>query len=270
MDLYFKHQDGLYAEVDCADWMDFRRKIYSYLYELSQSNNIYGKYIFRGHSCSSWHLESSFYRTNKNLGLNQKERDLKYDRLITQFRKSYEVYGALSKEGDVFGKKKDGMQDDFFATESIAQHYGISTRLLDFSYSLYVAAFFAFSNFSECRSGLVSVFVIDTNLEGVISDKTLEVLKGSYKDNERNLYQVGAFIKNKSNVPNITDLFKKDSKFHTNNHSKLSHKIIKFDIPVEASEQALDDLNMMRINSMTIFPGISGVVRWINELGDKV
>lgn len=266
----FKNVDGLFATVDCVDWFDFRQRAHAFLTELPGKRRLSGDYLFRGQSCSSWPLIPSFDRENDTLS--PVEADERYERMMAQFRNAFETYGDLSARGpsplDAASPRPSDSE-----LEALAQHHGLPTRLLDWSHSLYVAAFFAFSKVSDCSSGQVSVWALHTPALKFFSEDHLAARLDPHKSNTRHVFQWGAFLRNKTGELNadkkvdLVQIFRKGSRFYNSKHASGYPALIRFDIPQSAYDVAMDDLNAMRINSMTIFPGIDGVVQWIRTGG---
>lgn len=258
----FKRIDGLFGSIDCADWIDFKVKSNEML-RVASDAQLSQNYIFRGQGCSSWPLQSSFDR--KNESLSPADSDVRYRRRMKLFEKNYAIYGDISSDRHTFGAEAlELMQDS--GIEALAQHYGLSTRLLDWSKSIYVAAFFAISNIDQCDTGFVSIWSLDISALNLFSDDHLEFIEDSSKGNVRNLWQMGSFTRNKTTMKRVEELFMNSSEYYTRPDDGRP-LLIRFDLPVGCRPHAIDDLNMMRINSMTIFPGIEGVVRWIEEGG---
>lgn len=90
-------------------------------------------WAFRGQASAEWPLETNLYReAQRNGSLEYKHLRSREEWILYQFRRFAHHYRSdLPPEKDVL---------DWLA---LIQHYGGPTRLLDFSYSLYVAAFFA-------------------------------------------------------------------------------------------------------------------------------
>lgn len=261
----FKQRDGMYAVVDCTDWLDFRHKISAYLVSLAQRPKVSGEYLFRGQSCSSWPLVTSFDRAHASLS--PVEADERYDAMIDLFGRAFTNYGDLTAR-DISYLNIGTDQPRLGEWEALAQHYGLATRLLDWSHSLYVAAFFAFSSVNSCDTGLVSVWSLLTSSLKRFSDDHLSARLDIYKQNPRHVWQWGAFLRNKSGEHDLVTLFRSNSRFYSKKLQSGYPWLIRFDIPSSCVHEAMDDLNSMRINSMTIFPGIEGVVRWIRSGGD--
>ena len=267
MDLYsnFKVQDGIFAAVECADWPDFKASSSQILKTAAGLGPVFERFLFRGQSCSSWPLMSSFDRKHADLPF--RSMDDKYRRVLESFTKAYEIYGDMDGRpiDTLFRRDKDRSQAEY---EAIAQHFGMPTRLLDWTSSLYVAAFFAFSKVEECSSGLVSIWALNRErASNVFSERHVEFLDDIYKENRRQLWQMGVFIVNHTDRRDLADIFRASSDYYDKALKGRAPLLIRFDLPKEAVSDALDDLNMMRINSITLFPGIEGVVRWIDRGG---
>ena len=99
---------------------------------LSLKNPIWA---FRGQSDKKWPLSTKFERESKKHDLNPYFYRTCERNIIREFkRQASQHISALPKEKDTI---------DWL---SLIQHFGGPTRLLDFSYSFYVAAFFATNN----------------------------------------------------------------------------------------------------------------------------
>lgn len=89
-------------------------------------------WIFRGQGDTNWPLSTRFERDARNYGLDQYWYTNRERFMIEQFKRGAHRY-------------IQNLPDFDSPVEWLAymQHYGGSTRLLDFTYSIYVAAFFA-------------------------------------------------------------------------------------------------------------------------------
>jgi len=76
--------------------------------------------------------------------------------MIRDFRRKYE------------GIDSQGVIEDTLYCLSLMQHYGCPTRLLDFTYSPYIAAFFAVENMSIGKEGKREAFVVCFNHKWMI------------------------------------------------------------------------------------------------------
>ncbi len=91
-----------------------------------------GGWLFRGMQCSEWNLETSLERACTNhYGKNPSKAPEIENILTREFRRRYHNHrvGIPDPEG--------------IEWLSLMQHYGAPTRLLDFTYSFFIAAYFA-------------------------------------------------------------------------------------------------------------------------------
>jgi hypothetical protein len=255
----FKEHDGLYAAFDCTDWADFRGAGLGLLRDHAGKVSIAERFLFRGQSCSSWPLIPSFDRHHSTLSAAEKED--RYQRYIGAFKQSYLTYGDIAKSEqyiDVSGVTE-------LELESLAQHHGLYTRLLDWSLSPYIAAFFAVSRVDLCTTGLVSIWALDKEIMRHFLKTELIVQRDLFTRNVRNMWQMGSYTRNYTSTSDLLSMFRSTSTSYPNTLKSGPPALIRFDFPVGQEEEILDDLQMMRINSISIFPGIEGVINWIKK-----
>ena len=119
--------DGFYYER-VSGWDGLFKR----LEELSQEN--YRKWIFKG-QLSKWLLESTFDRAFSPSGITegnrQSEASAIEQELTRDFRRLYD------------GSDRQAVLEDMLYGISLMQHHGAPTRLMDFTYSPFIAAYFA-------------------------------------------------------------------------------------------------------------------------------
>ena len=124
-----------------------------------------GGWIFRGHACSSWKVEPSLFRKWKPAygdsyefrlidnfiqNANRISLDLPSNTMSYIAHWRNHVSATAAKLADENG---NGLSyDTAHVVFAVAQHYGIPTRLLDFTYNALVAAFFACDTTSLLKS----------------------------------------------------------------------------------------------------------------------
>ncbi len=92
-------------------------------------------WIYRGQGDTSWRLQTTFERECENHKLDPYFNNTCESNIITAFqRQSRQYFQNLPAK------------DEYVDWLALIQHYGGPTRLLDFTYSFYVAAFFALQN----------------------------------------------------------------------------------------------------------------------------
>jgi hypothetical protein len=96
--------------------------------------NRYAKpgWLYRGHRKADWVIESSIERCFAREGIPVKERYGLEQELLRDFKRAYHQYAA-HVPGD----------DAMLEWLALMEHHGAPTRCVDFSYSVYVAAYFA-------------------------------------------------------------------------------------------------------------------------------
>lgn len=234
------------AKIDCVkltSWEEFKIELFRDLYTDSKYEK--GKYVFRGHKNATWQLESSFDRWASDVPL--AERASTFDELLADFRSSLEQ----SVEYQDLCSKEDELL-------ALAQHYGLTTRLLDWTYSPYVAAFFAFSdsilNSSEAANEDVCVWAINRDSAVWSQANGATILDVPALGNSRLRNQEGCFTYLRAPFLCIEDYI---GAFH--DHSSTT--LIRFDIPITEALKALSDLDAMGITYRRVYPEMEGVVK---------
>src|SRR5207248_5887525 len=92
-------------------------------------------WLFRGHGCPKWKLETSLERASRRCGVSE----VHYERAVwEEFRRHAHTY--LSRVP---------LETDTLEWLALMQHYGAPTRLLDFTESFWIALYFAFEDAEE-------------------------------------------------------------------------------------------------------------------------
>jgi len=126
--------------------------------DIFKLNPIYiSKFIFRGQANKQWGLETSIERQIKKLYPNLADKTIissQEKEMIKDFQWKYPLYSNKIPE-----------PDDFVEWLTIMQHYGSVTRLLDFSFSIFVAMYMAvFNNGDSGALWAINKKPIDSNV----------------------------------------------------------------------------------------------------------
>jgi hypothetical protein len=224
------------------------------------------KWVFRGQCKSCWTLRTTLERFCDNWeGPPKKMEKL----LIREFRRKFHLYSRSIPNTNA--------QIEWL---SIMQHYGAPTRLLDFTYSIYVAAYFALEGAKEDCSiwaintkwalkmsrknqnvaeinKLFKEHPIDEKSEARIGTKLLSGLIKAcvfpinpFRLDMRLAVQKGVFMC----LGDVTKGFDANLK----SLERFKKGVIKFTIPFKLKQHFLQKLYDMNITRETLFPGLDG------------
>ncbi len=231
-------------------------------------------WLYRGHENIKWDLQTSLERACNRLGVPAISRHKVEERTLREFKRGYHRFTShIPEKGAVL------------EWLSIMQHHGAPTRLLDFTYSIYVAAYFAVEKADkDC-----AIWALDATwaykasqrnfLANGRSKEMVEKLEQPFMEeddhivhklyemrpyaraalpsnpfrlNERLKTQQGAFLIpgdiSRSFMSNLTSLQGVDD----------SKNIVKIIIPKSERLKALQALWSMGLSRAVLFPGIDG------------
>jgi hypothetical protein len=165
--------------------------------------------------------------------------------------------------------------DDLLSLLALAQHYGVPTRMLDWSRNPYIAAYFAASDcILQRKTGRLAVWAFDyggaysLNLYPWLTER-LRLVTASAADIPNLFAQQGLFLLlREGNV-------RADDRFNAEPYDKIIRRAIEFDLtesiffrftlPARQAPELLRLLSAHGIDASTIFPGYDGVVRALHE-----
>jgi hypothetical protein len=225
-------------------------------------------WAFRGQVDSKWELFSSLSRHLKNFGPHKDFWHEREERAIRIFRRKAHNYISDLR-----------ILDDDLRCLAMMQHHGAPTRLLDFTKSPYVAAFFALENARDDAA----VFALNTprlwracpkdspeltheiidprnkgNFDNFFANNKHELVWiGEPKEMDRRLLaQSGTFV-----MPGIIDKPIEDILIRYSSSESLLLKII---LPAKKiRKEAMRSLYRMNITNATLFPDLDGLAKSI-------
>jgi hypothetical protein len=233
------------------------------------SSNDFKSWAFRGQRDSKWKLKSTLTRYFEDFGVDYRAWSSQEERILRIFKRKAHLYLNHIPE-----------ENDDFQWLSIMQHFGTPTRLIDFTWSPYVAAFFALES-AQSNSAIWAIFPprIDFSDKQQIRRATIinprdrwMRIKGNYEKyflpgnepfvvtgephimNQRLIAQSGTFaIPGKIDEP-LEDLL--------NDYSDPEKTIVKIELNTTSlRDEAMWDLYNSNITNATLFPDINGMAK---------
>lgn len=219
-------------------------KTHKLIKHISEQYQNWPGYIFRGQSNEKWLLESSLSRKLKFIE-DIEERDNIIEKHYSYFRKN------------IRGKRdQNPVELNDIELITIGQHYGLKTTLLDWSWSPYIALFFAFVEGNNSISQYGSLWCLNyddifrINNDYKDEHEKIYIIDPEVDINQRIINQAGIFM----NIPlgiDIEDWLKNlpDYNWVTLEKIRINNKL-RYDILI-----ALDQMN---INYNMLFPDFIG------------
>ncbi|MDY6919157.1 MAG: FRG domain-containing protein [Pseudomonadota bacterium] len=232
------------------------------------------QFIYRGHRRWDWSLEPTLARASSNGLISQKlaERQLNHFRHATR--------GRITDHNLVLEDEEDELW-------SVGQHHGLMTPLLDWTYSPYVALFFAFAKENppeEEDNPYRAVYILNkTFIDDNKRFPTIRVFEPKKDSYGRLVNQAGLFTFSPYDSTIETTLADvlgsedfEDDEFRTASHSRnaeeefsdepriLAKYICKIYIRNEDREGCIRHLRRMNVHHASLFPDLIGAADYCN------
>lgn len=234
-------------------------------------------WLYRGQQLAEWNLETSLERLCNRECIPTTDRLAVEQHLLREFQRAFHHYS-----------NHPPAEDAIIEWTSLMQHHGAPTRLLDFTYSIYVAAYFALEDAAKKPCAIWAIYspklfqdaITTFNHRGksdlaVLQEPTQraheQVAKRHFFDercddlaivhvtpfrlNERLRAQRGTFV-----IPaNVSQPFMENFQAFEGHH-ELQYAV-KLQIPSASRGQMLEELHAMNISRTSLFPGLDGFAR---------
>lgn len=205
-------------------------------------------WAFRGHADSTWPLISSLGRY-LNAYIKEEHWKDQEDRIERLFKRKGHLFLTHIPE-----------RLDTFQWLALMQHHGAPTRLLDFTWSPHVAAFFAL----EHSTKRAAVWAVNPKMLVNVTEHLNEFLEDPvagaigigepFVMNMRLIAQSGTFIVTKQVGTSIEDIVRE--------HQYPEDTLVKFELPADSVRlPGMRALFMMNVTNATLFPGLDGLAR---------
>lgn len=222
--------------VPCRNWNEFRTSLMSRLF--ANEPFVRGRFLFRGQRDSRWQLKSSYDRWFDAGSFPEAARVDMAEKLVARFAK------------DLPGLQLNtGTRAELLA---LAQHYSLPTRLLDWTESPYVAAFFAFSGALEsgAADAKPTVYALDTR-SYAWQGRGVSVIRTPPGENSRLRNQEGCFTLLESVATSLEDHLAALP-------AEEPWPLYQFTIPAQDAIHALSELDVMGITASRLYPDLQG------------
>ncbi|AGI67256.1 hypothetical protein OAN307_c15830 [Octadecabacter antarcticus 307] len=229
------------ASYEVYNWKTFKEAV---------SEKQFHSFVFRGQA-EPFSLQTTFHRTDRKDLVRYLEQDVR--------QLHHSISGVIDH---VFNPD---IPRDLGALLNLAQHHGFPTPLLDWTYSPFIAAWFAFSKFDKKRikfsnrEDKVRVFCLDkVELEKAWQFKSVgystphtSLIDALPIENNRAVSQQGVLM-----LTNIQDV--EDHIFNLGQAAN-TEMLTAFDLPASEAETALNELALMGITRSTLMPGLDSI-----------
>ncbi|MBI1227925.1 MAG: FRG domain-containing protein [Bacteroidetes bacterium] len=221
-------------------------------------------WAFRGQSDARWPVQSTLSRYFKSFNVHPEAWPQQESRILRIFKRKAHLF--LSRVPN---------EADSFQWLALMQHHGTPTRLIDFTWSPYVAAFFALERATEDAAiwavfppGLSNVKIRTIRAsQKVEADELGPWVPGNYEQfflpNENDLVVIGEPHYMNQRLVAQSGTFIMPGKLEFPIEQIVSNKVIvKFVLSTSNfRRQAMAELYNMNINNSTLFPGLDGLAK---------
>ena len=237
-------------KIECENWEEF----ISFALEKKDAF----QFSWRGQSDASWELKSSLDRELDKVFDNDEPQEIREKAAAEHLKRfKYICKNRISYD--------QAYEDDDDEMWSIAQHYGLKTPLLDWTYSPFVALFFAIHNHLDenitCAVWGIGPLTTPNKWAAENEITQLTRIHPKQKNNERLLSQNGLLIR----LPLGTTVEKWVEAISEFSNKKTTY-LYKIRITMKGDDvkNCLIMLNRMNINYYTLFPDFEGVAKFGN------
>lgn len=229
--------------------------------------------VFRGQRDTSWKLSSKWERWLLRLKGADSERNVRdlfsegaYEKVRDTYLDRFRAYAVGLPSFDSASLKRD---KDWWA---LGRHHGLITPLLDWTYSPYVAAFFAFTDYAEeanpglrmstaAKGGItfppepIAIWELKMG-DRLLIEGEFEFFSSQTDREQRRRAQQGVFTYLYHDIH--VDL---ESYLHCRG---LANRLARYEVPGQEAAKALTDLELMNITYTTLFPDLGGAASQAN------
>jgi hypothetical protein len=265
---------GMIPEKAVADWAELRTLAESF----DVTSGFTRAYIFRGHADAAWTLNTSLHRSASNGG----KRPLPTTETLLQLEGA--LAGRFKEEAPTFLNAAT-LQSTHALVDwwTIMRHFGAPTRILDWTFSFYVATYFACSSNSHKdgtiyvlhlhtldksvaskfgEAGSFSPANVDAKVKSAASPHAIHIVGRATALLDRMVSQQCCFM---SSLNVSTDLEEELSTLPS--HVPVTGTTLgKVRISANLKPAIMHRLRAMNITAASLFPGLDGIGRSLDEI----
>jgi len=231
------------------NWEEFKKNINTQIHENK-------KYIYRGQP-NSEKLKTTLHRTGQFKTPDDIE--LYFEKIIPYAYNSIVCYDNIKRD----------LKNEYELAEFVAylRHNGFPTPLIDFTYSPYIAAFFAFNEINHFSPQCDHVIIYCFDREAWLtkykqnynySDKNLHVsvLEPASLNNPKQLIQQSLYL-----YTNLEDI---EAHIEIQNSDETAPFLKKYRLAIKERPKIINELALMNITPIQLFPSIESVCKKIS------
>ncbi|MGG3913337.1 FRG domain-containing protein [Rossellomorea vietnamensis] len=237
-------------------YSDLWKEILDSVKEFSSDSNIW----FRGHSCSTYTLDSGLFRLNLD-EINE------YISIEAQLYTYYKNLGYMLHR-----------EDNPWHLLYSMQHYGVKTRLLDWTESFAVALFFATEGWKNGKTARIWMLKplelnrLSRDKAEIISPNKLKY-PDIYKEEDKSLNSLAIYpIKNSNRILSQHGVFTIQGNSGKPLDKEFDGQLVNLNVlkcialTEDVKEDALQYLKQNGINKYSLFPDLDGLSNHINHI----
>lgn len=257
-------------EIRVRDWNELNNELFQNSW-YAPHGRFRGPFVFRGMSSSKWDLQTSLMRVGG-----------RYEKLEASMLRNFRKYAH----------RDAAPGDSFWHWLALAQHHGLPTRLLDWTFSPHVAAHFATEDVNEFAMDGVVWRVDFVRLHELLPKALRRLLKkesaaafntemldryaSSLDELDRKFRKAGSPGVLFFEPPSLDERIVNQAAFFSVMSpatTRLDHWLeescpelgLKIVIPASVKLEIRDKLDMMNLTERMIYPGLDGLSRWLKR-----
>ena len=248
--------ENSFSTIELKSWNEYKKFI----------DTLSDNWAFRGHAKAEWGLETAMERTD----FIQLYKGIEAE-FVSEFQRGARNY--------LVG---DQLPEHLIEWLAIMQHHGAPTRLLDFSKSPFIAAYFAFEQAHFLPERMIAIWGINVDFlrekalvelkkyfgeelettKGLINEKIFEAI--FYRNDTSLIFPVEPFRMNRRyslqqsifvSTGNSYESFMTQLGFLG---AEICKAVIKIEMPATLQKEVLRDLQKMNLNRASLFPDLDG------------